>query len=340
MNDPTAFDRPGDPVYHGIALRHAVELPVLGVNIRFESNSAAALDAVEETFGMWRGLRAHPDLIEPGSGARIRLIAHDGDEGPAIHAPVVARLPDPDRLLIHTPGSVGLVDLGRRDAVAYVTPGLLADRAHVHYALLLMLVFPLTIQYDRYPVHAAVVARGPVALLLAGPTGTGKSTLALLAQRQGLDVLADDVAYVQLKPVYRVWGEVPGRVYLTSDGAAHFPGLGHTPTLLSDGREKRLVRFNFAWSGPGGRAPVATQTGVCLLERNGGAAALTTATPEEVRAFLGAELDIARVMYGRGVDEAVETLAAPGGWRLTLSQDPRDALPFLDTMLAALARHD
>ncbi|HEX9705972.1 MAG TPA: hypothetical protein VGA20_12055 [Gemmatimonadales bacterium] len=341
MNDPSVFDRPGDPVYHEIALHHVVELPVLGVNITFESNSAAAIDAVEETFGMWRGLSASPELIEPGSSARIRLIVHDGDEGPTLHAPVVARLADPDRLLIHTPGSVALLDLGRRDAVAYITPALLADRAHIHYSLLHMLAFPLAIQYDRYPVHAAVIARGPTALLLAGPAGTGKSTLALQAQRQGMDVLSDDVTYIQLKPVYRVWGDVPGRVYLMSDAEAHFPDLaGHAPTLLANGTEKLLVRYNYAWSGPAGRAPVAAQAGVCLLERNGGHASLAPATADEVRAFLRNELGIARTMFGEGVYQAVDTLAADGGWKLSLSQDPKDAVPFLETMLTALEQRD
>jgi hypothetical protein len=190
-------------------------------------------------------------------------------------------------------------------------------------------------------VHAAVIARGPTALLLAGPAGTGKSTLALQAQRQGLDVLSDDVTYVQLKPVYRVWGDVPGRVYLVSDAEAHFPELaGHAPTLLANGTEKLLVRFNYDWSGPGGRAPVAAQAGVCLLERNGGHAKLATATRDEVRTFLRSELGIAHTLFGDGVYDAVDSLAADGGWKLSLSGDPKDAMPFLDTMLTALEQRD
>jgi hypothetical protein len=312
---------------------------VLGVTVKFESNSQAALDIIEEVFGVWRGLS--PDLIEPGSGVRIKLIVHDGDEGTAVHAPVVCRLPDNERLIIHTPGSVGLLDLRRRDAVAYITPALLADRAHAQYALLHIMTFPLVVLFDRYPVHAAVIARGPVALILAGPAGTGKSTLALQAHRQGLNVLSDDIAYVQLKPVFRVWGDLPGRVYLTLDAGAHFPDLAdHAPTLLANGTEKLLVRFPYEWSGRGGRDPMASRVGVCLVERNGGRASLGTASPQEVQAFLSRELGIARPLFGPGMDEAVALLAQGSRWKLSLSADPADALPFLDEMLAALEQAD
>lgn len=341
MTTPIQFDRPLDPVYLNIQLRHVVELPVLGLTVRFESNSQAVLDVIEEVFGVWRALTGMPDLIQPASSVRVRLIVHDGDEGPATHAPVVCRLPDPDRLLVQTPGSVGLLDLGRRDAVAYVTPALLADRAHAQYALLHIMTFPLLVQYDRYPLHAAMIARGPIGLLLAGPAGTGKSPVALRARHEGLEVLSDDIVYVQLKPVFRVWGDLPGRVYLTPDAGAHFPDLaGHAPTLLANGTEKLLVRFPYDWSAQGGRAPVASRAGVCLLQRNGGRASVAPASPEEVQAFLGTELGIARTIFGPGLDEAVAVLAAGAGWKLSLSGDPADALPFLDEMLNALEQRD
>src|SRR6266550_2472196 len=76
MSQPISFDRPGDPIYHTIVLRHVVELPVLGVTVRYESNSAAALQAVEQAFGVWRGLLQDPELIDAGQ-VRVRLIARE-----------------------------------------------------------------------------------------------------------------------------------------------------------------------------------------------------------------------------------------------------------------------
>src|SRR5882762_3933143 len=135
MSDPTQFDRSPDLLYHGVALRHAVELPVLGIPVRFQSNSAAVLAAVEDAFGIWRALRASPALIAP-AGVTVRLIVHEADEGGARHAPVTCRMPDADRVIVHTPGSVGIADSLRREATVYVTPALLADRAHVRYVMI------------------------------------------------------------------------------------------------------------------------------------------------------------------------------------------------------------
>src|SRR2546426_10337610 len=173
MRESIQFDRSPDVLYHGVALRHVVELPVLGVPVRFESNSAAAIEVVEDAFGMWRALRASPELIAPRR-LRVRLIVHDGDEGGAPHAPVTCRMPDADRVVVHTPGSFGIADTSRGEAIAYVTPALLADRAHVRYGVIEGLTLTLVTACDRYPVHAAAIARGPVALLLAGPPGPGQ----------------------------------------------------------------------------------------------------------------------------------------------------------------------
>src|SRR2546426_4798193 len=234
MGESIQFDRSPDVLYHGVALRHVVELPVLGVPVRFESNSAAAIDVVEDAFGMWRALRTSPELIAPLS-LRVRLIVHDGDEGGAPHAPVTCRMPDADRVVVHTPGSVGIADSGRGEAIAYVTPALLADRAHVRYGVIEGLTLTLVTSRDRYPVHAAAIARGPVALLLAGPPGTGKSTLAYQAHRHGLRGVSDDAAYVQLEPGVRLWG-IPDRGHLLAAASAHFSeGAGRPPPFPADG---------------------------------------------------------------------------------------------------------
>src|SRR6266516_1158226 len=137
MTDAMTFDPSPDVLYHGVALRHVMELPVLGIPVRFESNSAAALAVVEETFGSWRELRTSPGLIAP-QGVQVRLIVHDGDErdggGVPSHERVTCRMPDADRVIVHTPGSVGIADTKRQEATAYITRALLADRAHVQYS--------------------------------------------------------------------------------------------------------------------------------------------------------------------------------------------------------------
>src|SRR5437763_15477838 len=106
MDESVAFDRSPDVLYHGVALRHVVELPVLGVPVRFESNSAAAIETVEDAFAMWRALRASPALIAPQSQP-VRLVVHEGEEGGALHAAVTCRMPDADQPTVPTPASSG-----------------------------------------------------------------------------------------------------------------------------------------------------------------------------------------------------------------------------------------
>jgi hypothetical protein len=326
------FDRPRDEIYFDVPLRHVAELPVLGIPVRFESNSASALALVEEAFGSWRSLGEQPGLVER-PGARFRLIVHEGLEGGAPHAPVAWRLPDPDRMILQTPGSVGIVDGARREAIAYITPGLLADRVHARYAMIEGLTLTLVSSRNRYPVHAAAIARGPVALLLAGPPGAGKSTLAYQAHRDGLRMLSDDAAYVQCEPGLRLWG-MPGRVYLVPEAGAHFPELaGRTPTLQANGTDKLVVEVPGEWPAPGAPPPIASRVGVCLLARTGGAPRLSRVSAPEVGAFLKEGLGISRFRFGEGLDRALEQLAPVGGWRLSLSSKPSEAAPLLDQVL-------
>ena len=341
MTDAMTFDPSPDVLYHGVALRHVMELPVLGVPVRFESNSAAALAVVEEAFGIWRGLRTSPGLIAP-LGVRVRLIVHEGDEradgGAASHAPVTCRMPDADRVILHTPGSVGIADSRRQEATAYITLALLADRAHVQHSMIEGLTLVLVTACDRYPVHAAAIARGGVALLLAGPPGTGKSTLAYQAHRRGLRVLSDDAVYVQLDPEFQVWG-LPGRVRLLTTAARHFPELaGRSPTFLANGDEKLVVQCPGDWPAAPAPAPVATRARVCLLERTGGSTTVSKApaSPAEVQAFLKDGVGLSRARFGASLDEALRRLAGAGGWRVSLSANPADAMPMFDDMLAEL----
>ena len=110
-----------------------------------------------------------------------------------------------------------------------------APRGHASAATLRHLVLdqalPLALaSAGALVVHASAVADGTRALLLAGAAGTGKSTLAALMSRQGMQVLADDGALLEgSAPDVRVVPSYPGlRVYRDSAAAA---GLDLTRSL-------------------------------------------------------------------------------------------------------------
>lgn len=91
--------------------------------------------------------------------------------------------------------------------------------------------------------HAAAVVVDDVALLLAGPTGAGKSTCVAAAIEQGWEVLSDDLVVVRATDRVRAFG-VPKRVALD---AGQLMGIEQPSTPLDgDERMRRTLPVAFA----------------------------------------------------------------------------------------------
>lgn len=308
-----------DPLLRDVALSHVAEIPALGVRTRLETNSSDVLAIFHDAFGQWRGTPAG------GEPVRVRVVVRDGGEGVAGRAPVRHLCPDDARLLVHSPGSVAVADPERGESVAYVTTALVADREHFGSAVLEAITYALLAHRDRHPLHAAAVARAGRAVLLAGPSGAGKSTLAYLAHAAGLDVLSDDRVWVQREPSPRVWGSAR-RVRLLPDAPAHFPEVARVGTPSSiEGKEKLAVAL-------GATCGVADDAVVCLLAR-GRRVSLVRAGAAEIVDALTRRVDAGFDRWPARHERVARALAAGGGWRLTLGDDPRDALAPLRAML-------
>jgi hypothetical protein len=281
-----------------------VELPVLGITTRFATNSRYVLDVVGEAFGRWRAVAAIESLA-----VRVRIVVDDGTEG-AGRAPVRHICPDATRVIVHSPGSVGISDPERRESVAYVTAALVQDRAHFREAMLEALTLSLLSHFDRHPIHAAAIARDGRAILLAGPSGSGKSTLAFAAHAAGLDVLSDDRVWVQLEPAFRVWGW-PGRVRLLGDHSK---------------KEKKVLDLPTPADASGYSADRAV---ACALVRGHGRASIDPLPPAMIADVLARQPDPGFDRFPERHADVVAALAEHGGWQLTLSDDPREAVALL-----------
>jgi hypothetical protein len=318
-----------DMLLRSARLAHSVELPVLGIATRFETNSRYVYDLVVEAFGSWRCLLYDAHRF-PSGELRVRIVVREGSEGGTSHAPVRYFCPDAAREVLHSPGSFGISDPLRGESVAYVTTALASDRAHFRVMVLDAITLGLLSRFDRHPIHAAAIARDGRAVLLAAPSGTGKSTLAYTAHSAGFDVLADDHVWVQLTPALRIWGW-PGRVLLPPDVASMFPEVAG-PIATSNDNGTHKLAYNLDASDDISRH-VADRAVVCILERGRANATLERLPPVALVDALAQQLTSGFDLFPDRHDAVVRALTADGGWRLTLSDDPREALPLLRAML-------
>lgn len=191
MTRGTGVRSPVGVLNHRAELPYSIDLPVLGIMTRFETNSRDVYDLVAEKFGPWSTPAMDcPALDAPR--AHVRVLVHEATEHGAGRAPVQHVCPDDRRMIAHSPGSFAICDPARSEVYARVTTELVADREHFHDQVLQAMTLALLSSWDRHFVHAAAIARGDRALICSAASGTGKSTLAYLAYLSGLERVDQD----------------------------------------------------------------------------------------------------------------------------------------------------
>ncbi|HEX2078251.1 MAG TPA: hypothetical protein VHG08_11100, partial [Longimicrobium sp.] len=240
------------------------------------------------------------------------------------------RIREPGRLAVRGPGMRAFADVRRRVAIARVSRELVEEREQFRGNVLEMLALWLLTGLDRVPLHAAAVVRGGTSLLLAAPSGVGKSTLTYAALRSGLRVLSEDTVFLQESPVPRVWG-LGGFVHLHPDAARFFPELRSLPP-----RRRANGDLKLAIHTPPITAGI-ERAGICLLAR-GDAAGMERAAPEEVERAVAAELDAGFDRFAKTIGPRVRRIAGGGAWRLILPPSPGDGVPLLHRMLDEVER--
>ena len=193
-----------------------------------------------------------------------------------------------------------------------------ALRAEIVDPLLLFLLA----RRGRPPLHAAGVMLGDTALLLAGPSGVGKSTLALAAAAQGMAVLSDDTIHVQREPRLRVWG-FSSPVHVFPNEAPR----GTHPVRTQGGKCKAAVALPPALA----LRRHADRAVLIVLDR-GERLALDPITADAARTRL-MRLDAGFDLLPRQSAAAIAELAAGGPWRLALTDNPDAAITLLRVSL-------
>lgn len=294
---------------------------ILGIPTQIESTSAAIIDLADRAFAVWPLTDAAPE-------ARIRIDVAPGTA--ADGTGITYAYEDRDCLIIRAGDEQVRVDAKAGSGRGSVPQSLLATPDALRYGVIEATVLFIITRHDRTPFHAAAIAGPDSAVLLAGPSGTGKSTLAYAAitSGAGLTLLSEDCVYLQTQPEPRIWGW-PGFLHLGPEATGFFPELGaHVATVLSNGKRKFAVD-----TGP---APLSVpNAAVCLLRRTGRAHSLEPIEAALAQRELTKRLEPGFDIFADQLPSALSPFLETGCWRLESGPDPRAAIASVLTMLRA-----
>jgi hypothetical protein len=302
-------------------------LPIMGVPVVFESDSPQVLETVESALGGWRLLDYRRALIARlERPPHIRLVLGPED---STSADVAVKSPAPERLEVDGPGVRGRADGGSLSAECTLAPSLLHDRYRFEEHVLTPLTLFLVTRCDRQPLHAAAIARNGAVTLLAGPSGTGKSSLAYAALRSGWSALADDAVYLETTPFAHVWTR-PARLHLPADARAHFPELADRALVRREnGKMKIPVDLPGTW--PAALSPFERAT-LCLIQRaDGDASAEATDAATVIGAIVGG-LDPGFDVFRSTLAPALRAVVHERAWIVRTGPDPLHTIAVLDEL--------
>lgn len=313
-----------DLLGHSAPLEYGAEYPLLGVRLAIRSNSAAVIACAEQSFGHWRAVAA--SLIAPLPLRVARIVVHAGVQPYTPRAPFTPRAHS-GSLLAASGESLLAVHMEHGSALAFVTPDLVADTQHFRYHVLESMALALTSWHDRVPIHAGAVVRNGRAVLLAGQSTAGKSTLCYACVRDQFQLLAEDVIYLSSQQGLRLWGHAR-HIHLLPDARRFFPELAAlAPQIQANGKYKLAV--DVAGLGAGRLRHMAEQALVCLVQRAAGThSALEPIAPQQVIDALCRRREPGFDLFA-ATEPLVDGLARGGAYRLHVGSNLAHAVALL-----------
>jgi hypothetical protein len=191
---------------------------VAGATCRLCTNCEQLLETARTCFLPTEGVSGRTDFS-------LRFWVDDADsKQPPWPKPYVRGL---DHLVFASfdSGSSMVVDLLTCRVIGRVSAGIAVDTKYWRTVIFPMLLTIVSASVGIAEVHCACVSKDQDGILLAGPSRSGKSTLALALSQMGCGFLSDDRAFCSLEngDVF-VWG-LPTRLKLRQEAAVWFQGL-------------------------------------------------------------------------------------------------------------------
>ena len=214
---------------------------VAGVPVRMEAGSAALAARLREwladafVLAAADSASARPLLLRVSNGAAPPPIPDSATEFFVAARWRVQRADS--RVYLSFPQARCDLDLSAGFAMLWISAGWWQEPLKAQQEPWSLTLIWLLRERGRYALHASAVARGGRALLIAGESGSGKSSTALSLIHTGWDWLADDV--VLLEPA-----EVP-RLHGLAHGFAFHPALAERlPGLVGEAlAEKQFAKI-------------------------------------------------------------------------------------------------
>jgi hypothetical protein len=294
----------------------ALTLAPLGVSLSIDVGRATDMSAVAEACSDWIGAPCAPAPRLALSVDTARHLSGTGDVDIAMRG---------SALKIRGPGVYAHAEpcLGR--ATGLVSSDYLANPQRLREDILEPLMLALVTRHDRAPVHASAFVAEGLAIVLAGPSGSGKSCLARAADAAGFQLLSDDVVYVQRSPRLAVWGWPRAAHLLPGDA-----GRGRWATRIRNGKAKRVVPLRSATA-----AAIRCERAVlCVLGRGNQPELSRISATEALRRLW--PLDPGFDLLPDAIRAAVGALAGRGAWELRLSNEPDEAVRLVAENLPVL----
>ena len=231
-------------------------------------------------------------------------------------------------------------DLKARAVDGFVSHELVEDAERFRRSVLAVLAGVLAPSVGVVGVHAGCVVREGKAVLLAAPSGAGKSTTTLALAQRGWSLLSDDWTFVASTSAgLRAWG-MQTSLKLLPDAVRFFPQLSTlTPGMSLNG--EIAYEFN-PWSVFHlGRAAYAAPAAILLIDRDpcptpATACRITHADRQETYRILLADLEeqpVEVVRQGGSATEAIERIAGLPAARALISGKPSEAAAAIDEFL-------
>lgn len=322
-----------DPLYWGTPACYKETFHPMGLALSVESNDPLVLEAARESFGRYA-------IGTPGQRSEfvIRLcidpVHHQSRPWPKPSFRAIKHL-------FHIAcgeASFAVADLRLRRAVGFVSMDLAQDTSFLRNAFIECLFYMLATHHFCTPVHSAVVAKQGRGVLLCGPSGSGKSSLAYACVKAGLQIVTDDVVHLCLDFVSTtplLWGH-PWHIRLLPDSTELFPELKGLPAYLRSDYEWYL-EVDVGTKFPGSSLTSCVPAALVFLDRTSSPTlALQKMKPSDVLERLKRDIFFTEGSVRRRHYRYLRTLAQTNAYVLSYGRHPSTVVETIAGLCEAL----